>query len=214
MKAAWPAVLERVLQARRFSWILLSQNAEPVEARDDMLTLGFSNPGARDSYMSGGSQQLLSQALATVTGQRWRINAIVVGPDAASRQQRPSEPTIDSRADAGGGEFQPVQGSQASSSPPPMAAPTTAVGGDGLQPAQGSQASSSPHNFVATQLEQAAAVPPAQTGVPPAASSFTSADDDPGVSADDETIDDNTDTASLLSSALGAELIAEESDDV
>ncbi|MCL2654056.1 MAG: DNA polymerase III subunit gamma and tau, partial [Propionibacteriaceae bacterium] len=67
MKAAWPAVLERVLQARRFAWILLSQNAEPIEMRDDMLTIGFTNPGARDSFLSGSSQQLLAQACAEVT---------------------------------------------------------------------------------------------------------------------------------------------------
>ena len=210
MKAAWPAVLERVLQARRFSWILLSQNAEPVEARDDMLTLGFSNPGARDSYMSGGSQQLLSQALATVTGQRWRINAIVVGPDAASRQQRPSEPTAPTGANGADGDgLQPAQGSQASSSPPPMTASTIAVGGTPVWADGAAGRLPKPDEHP----DRASEVTSGRPG-PAGAHSAEAADDDPGVSADDETIDDNTDTASLLSSALGAELIAEEADDV
>jgi len=171
MKSAWPAVLQRVQQARRFTWLLVSQNAEPIEMRDDMLTLGFTNPGARDSFLSG-SNRVLAQACADVMGRRLRINAVVVGPSVSPRQLAPDDSRAASSRQAG---------------------PATPV----RQPSPGTEGT-----------------PTGGTVRPTTPPSDVSATPDEGVSLDDETIDDAIDPAELLSSALGAEMIAEENEDV
>jgi DNA polymerase III subunit gamma/tau len=73
----WPQILEAVKNRRRFTWILLSQNAQVVGFDGTTLQLGFANPGARDSFVSGGSEDVLKQALSEALGVQWRIEAIV-----------------------------------------------------------------------------------------------------------------------------------------
>jgi DNA polymerase-3 subunit gamma/tau len=73
----WPEILEAVKNRRRFTWILLSQNAQVVGFDGTTLQVGFSNPGARDSFVSGGSEDVLKQALSDALGVQWRIESIV-----------------------------------------------------------------------------------------------------------------------------------------
>jgi DNA polymerase-3 subunit gamma/tau len=80
----WPEVLEEVKGKRRFTWILLSQNAQVAEVRDGTLTLSMANAGARDSFGRGGSEDILREALVVVLGADLRI-ATVVEPAADSR---------------------------------------------------------------------------------------------------------------------------------
>ena len=87
MRQAWPAVLARVQQTRRVTYMVLSQNATLIEARDGVLTLGFDNAGARDMYLGGNNPKILGEALAAVTGGQWRVNAIMSGPDSAATQR-------------------------------------------------------------------------------------------------------------------------------
>ncbi len=57
-----------------------------------MLTLGFANAGARDTFVSGGSDEILRQAAIDVVGVDWRIEAIVdpaPRPTPAPRPRRP-----------------------------------------------------------------------------------------------------------------------------
>jgi len=193
MRAAWPSVLERVLQARRFAWILLSQNAEPIEVRDDMLTIGFTNPGARDSFISGGSQQLLAQAVADTTGRRMRINAVVAGP---SVTPTPSPAPDTRRAGAEGvasGNF--VEEEKTARSERSKGAPVLERSVSGAR----------------AQKSSGAGAPAAERFPDPAAPADSAAPDD--VALYDEVIAD-IDPAELLSVALGAELIAEEDEDV
>ncbi len=42
-----------------------------------MLTVGFKNAGARDSFLGGGSEEILRQAAIDVIGADWRVEAIV-----------------------------------------------------------------------------------------------------------------------------------------
>ena len=61
----------------RVSWILLSQNAQVAAVDDKTLTIALVNAGARQSFSSGGSEEILRQAAIDVIGHDWRVEAIV-----------------------------------------------------------------------------------------------------------------------------------------
>jgi DNA polymerase-3 subunit gamma/tau len=84
VRRLWPEVLEEVKGKRRFTWILLSQNAQVAEVRDGTLTLSMANAGAKDSFGRGGSEDILREALVVVLGADLRI-ATVVDTAAESR---------------------------------------------------------------------------------------------------------------------------------
>ncbi|MDH2394094.1 DNA polymerase III subunit gamma and tau, partial [Streptomyces sp. HNM0663] len=73
----WPDILEAVKNRRRFTWILLSQNAQVAGFDGTTLQLGFINAGARDNFASSGSEEVLRQALAEQFHVQWKIEAIV-----------------------------------------------------------------------------------------------------------------------------------------
>lgn len=73
----WPNILETVKNRRRFTWILLSQNAQVVGFDGTTLQLGFVNAGARDNFASSGSEDVLRQALAEQFNVQWKIEAVV-----------------------------------------------------------------------------------------------------------------------------------------
>ncbi|MFM9369107.1 DNA polymerase III subunit gamma and tau [Streptomyces sp. Da 82-17] len=76
-RSLWPNILEAVKNRRRFTWILLSQNASVAGFDGQTLQLGFINAGARDNFMSSGSEDVLRQALAEQFNAHWKIEAIV-----------------------------------------------------------------------------------------------------------------------------------------
>ncbi|MGW0737241.1 DNA polymerase III subunit gamma and tau [Streptomyces sp. NPDC002851] len=76
-RALWPNILEAVKNRRRFTWILLSQNATVAGFDGQTLQLGFINAGARDNFASSGSEDVLRQALAEQFHAHWKIEAIV-----------------------------------------------------------------------------------------------------------------------------------------
>ncbi|MFJ9995135.1 DNA polymerase III subunit gamma and tau [Streptomyces werraensis] len=73
----WPNILETVKNRRRFTWILLSQNAQVTGFDGTTLQLGFVNAGARDNFLSSGSEDVLRQALAEQFSVQWKIEAVV-----------------------------------------------------------------------------------------------------------------------------------------
>ncbi|MFI0816772.1 DNA polymerase III subunit gamma and tau [Streptomyces sp. NPDC021098] len=77
VRQMWPDILEAVKNRRRFTWILLSQNASVSGFDGTTLQIGFPNAGARDSFANGGSEDILRQALHDAIGVQWRIEAIV-----------------------------------------------------------------------------------------------------------------------------------------
>ncbi|HZA31186.1 MAG TPA: DNA polymerase III subunit gamma/tau, partial [Propionibacteriaceae bacterium] len=77
VRRLWPEVLEEVKGKRRFTWILLSQNAQVADVRDGTLTLAMANAGARDSFGRGGSEDILREALIVVLGADFRIVTMV-----------------------------------------------------------------------------------------------------------------------------------------
>ena len=87
VRRLWPEVLEEVKSKRRFTWILLSQNAQVAEVRDGTLLLAMANAGARDSFGRGGSEDVLREALVVVLGTDFRIETMVDAGSAGRRDR-------------------------------------------------------------------------------------------------------------------------------
>ncbi|MFI0716502.1 DNA polymerase III subunit gamma and tau [Streptomyces inhibens] len=77
VRQMWPDILEAVKDRRRFTWILLSQNAQVSGFDGTTLQIGFPNAGARDSFANGGSEGVLKDVLAERFQLQWRVEAIV-----------------------------------------------------------------------------------------------------------------------------------------
>ncbi|MFI6662934.1 DNA polymerase III subunit gamma and tau [Streptomyces sp. NPDC050523] len=73
----WPNILEAVKNRRRFTWILLSQNAQVAGFDGTTLQLAFVNAGARDNFASSGSEDVLRQCLSEQFNVQWKIEALV-----------------------------------------------------------------------------------------------------------------------------------------
>ncbi|MFC0497829.1 DNA polymerase III subunit gamma and tau [Streptomyces mutabilis] len=102
----WPNILEAVKNRRRFTWILLSQNAQVTGFDGTTLQIGFVNAGARDNFLSSGSEDVLRQALAEQFNVQWKVDA-VVDPSGGSAPPPPSGP---SGGYGGPGGFGPASG--------------------------------------------------------------------------------------------------------
>ena len=77
VRRLWPEVLEEVKGKRRFTWILLSQNARVAELRNGTLLLALSNAGARDSFARGGNEDVLREAIVVVMGADFAVETMV-----------------------------------------------------------------------------------------------------------------------------------------
>jgi DNA polymerase-3 subunit gamma/tau len=63
----------------------ISQHAQVAEVSDGTLVLSFANPGARDSFLKGGSDDVLRDALVEVMGADLRISALLESEMKAGR---------------------------------------------------------------------------------------------------------------------------------
>ena len=77
VRRLWPDIVEATKQRRRVTWIHLTQHAQVVAVDAQVLTLGFSNVGARESFDNGGSAEIVRQAAIDVVGHDWRVETIV-----------------------------------------------------------------------------------------------------------------------------------------
>ncbi|MGW3095937.1 DNA polymerase III subunit gamma and tau [Streptomyces sp. NPDC001102] len=98
----WPNILEAVKNRRRFTWILLSQNAHVAGFDGTTLQLGFVNAGARDNFVSSGSEDVLKAALGEQFSVQWKIEA-VVDPSGGSGPPPSGGPSAPSGFTGGGG---------------------------------------------------------------------------------------------------------------
>ncbi|WP_300406552.1 DNA polymerase III subunit gamma and tau [Nocardioides sp.] len=90
VRRLWPDVIEATKQRRKMTWIHLTQNAQVVAVDGAVLTLGFANAGARDSFDAGGSAEIVRQAAIDVVGTAWRIETII-DPGASAGQAPPPQ---------------------------------------------------------------------------------------------------------------------------
>ncbi|WP_052847918.1 DNA polymerase III subunit gamma and tau [Streptomyces avicenniae] len=125
VRQMWPEILEAVKKRRRFSWILLSQNAQVTGFDGATLQLGFATAGARDSFANSGSEEVLRQVLGDLLGLRCKIDAVVGGDGGAggggfapTRPAAPAQPSPPPQAPSAPAP-QPVQ----AAAPPPPPAP-------------------------------------------------------------------------------------------
>ncbi|WP_309054471.1 DNA polymerase III subunit gamma and tau [Streptomyces sp.] len=170
----WPSILDAVKNRRRFTWILLSQNAQVAGFDGTTLQLGFLNAGARDNFASSGSEDVLKQALAEQFNVQWKIEAIVdpsgganpppaagaFGGRPAAQSHTPGPP----QQSHGPGQGQGYgQGQAYGQTPAPQAgagpSPAAAYGQDAPAPARAAQSGPGPQAPSAGQQAPAPAPP-------------------------------------------------------
>ncbi len=208
VRQMWPDILEAVKDRRRFTWILLSQNAQVSGFDGTTLQIGFPNAGARDSFANGGSEDVLKDVLAERFQVQWRVEAIV-DPSGGANPPSGGAP----RSGGGGGGFgggAPAAPQQGAPQPPPQqsgpAAPPSSggpYGQDGGGSAGGSQGA---------RMAREAVSSPSSTGggqtAPSAESSYSSPEPPPMSIEYDMPAEDDPD---LVDSALsGHDLIVRE----
>jgi DNA polymerase-3 subunit gamma/tau len=82
LRREWPRVLEEIKTLRRYTWTLLSHNAQVAALEPGRMTLAMVNAGARDGFLRGGSDEIVREALVRVLGVDWKVDAII-DPSAA-----------------------------------------------------------------------------------------------------------------------------------
>ncbi|MGW8883460.1 DNA polymerase III subunit gamma and tau [Streptomyces sp. NPDC055749] len=121
----WPDILEAVKNRRRFTWILLSQNAQVTGFDGTTLQIGFLSAGARDNFATSGSEEVLKQALAERFNAQWKVEA-VIDPSGGSGQPPQT-----------GGGRPPAAPYQPAPTPQPYEPPAQQQGQQGQQYGQG-----------------------------------------------------------------------------
>ncbi|MGW3490892.1 DNA polymerase III subunit gamma and tau [Streptomyces sp. NPDC001054] len=121
-RALWPEILETVKNTRRFTWMLLSQNAQVAGFDGTTLQIGFVNAGARDNFLNGNNEDVLKQALQSRFQVNWKIEAVVdsQGGGGGGAPQSPPPP---------GGGYGGYGGAPAAPAPAPSPAPAPQSGG-------------------------------------------------------------------------------------
>ncbi len=82
VRQMWPAVLERVKDSRRVTWMLLMDQVQVASVDDRVLVLAFANEGKRRGFSASGHEEIVKQALIDVLGLDRRVDA-VLDPTAA-----------------------------------------------------------------------------------------------------------------------------------
>ncbi|WP_093838417.1 DNA polymerase III subunit gamma and tau [Streptomyces aidingensis] len=198
VRQMWPQILDAVKSKRRFTWILLSQNAEVSGFDGTTLQVAFSSAGARDSFVGGGSEDVLRQALADAFGVQWKVEA-VVGPGSGAGG---------GGAGGGGGGAGAVRA--AGPPPPPAPAPASAPppAGPGPRPAERHAPAPAATSAAAPAPAAAQAPPPRSPAPEPSAAPMNVEDDVP--EDDDPDLDDRALSGTeLLVEGLGATVIEE-----
>ncbi|MET7639527.1 DNA polymerase III subunit gamma and tau [Streptomyces sp. NPDC005438] len=171
VRQMWPRILDAVKGRRRFSWILLSQNAQVVGFDGTTLQLGFSTVGARDSFVNSGSDDVLKEALSSSLQVQWQVEAIV-DPGSGPPPGGGGAPTAPSPSSGFGG----------AAPPPARSEPSTQSGGGEPSPERGSGGSAAARQALATAQAAGPSVPEARQQTEPAPTPWEDdqpAEDDP-----------------------------------
>ncbi|GGR80355.1 hypothetical protein GCM10010252_18520 [Streptomyces aureoverticillatus] len=190
-RSLWPNILEAVKNRRRFTWILLSQNAQVAGFDGTTLQLGFVNAGARDNFASSGSEDVLRQALTEQFGVQWKVEAIV-DPSGGSA------PPPAASGFGGGAPAAPRPAPQ-QAAPPQSPAPSAAPQQSG--PARSASASAAPARDASTA--------PARDPEPSAPRRHVSLEDDIPEDDDPDLVDSALSGHDLIVRELGATVVEE-----
>ena len=77
LRRLWPDVIEDVKKRRRLTWSLLSSSAQILAVDDSAITIAMINPGAKESFLRSGSDEILRQSFIDVVGIDRTIEAVV-----------------------------------------------------------------------------------------------------------------------------------------
>jgi DNA polymerase III subunit gamma/tau len=92
VRRIWPDILEVVKAKRRFTWLMLLDHVQVVGLADGVLTVAFANEGQRKNFATGGSDEILREAVYEVLGADWRIEAVLDPGRATQTGSEPSRP--------------------------------------------------------------------------------------------------------------------------
>jgi DNA polymerase III subunit gamma/tau len=204
VRRLWPDIVEATKQRRRVTWIHLTQQAQVVSVDDDTLTLGFGNAGARDSFDSGGSAEIVRQAAIDVVGHDWRVETIV--DPGATPAAAPPRPPSGSVAPPEAPESGPARNGPGEGGPAePTEPPAWASDEQGPAASAGPPEASPPTSRPSARAREAIAPTRTSTAEPTRQSEA-----DHGARPDDADADSSgLDGPALLQEALGAEVIEE-----
>jgi DNA polymerase-3 subunit gamma/tau len=173
-----------------------------------VLTLGFKNAGARESFAGGGSDEILRQALIDMVGADWKVEAII---DPSAQPGATPPPRVTKPA---------VEPQPAPPTPTPAAGPATPDGPpDWAAPGESPQSRADASEKVADERAHRAsrsAMARAREGITPTRSGTepgpVAPQDDPDADADRDDADadeSGLQGAELLQRELGATVIEE-----
>ncbi|MER5363678.1 DNA polymerase III subunit gamma and tau [Streptomyces sp. NPDC002722] len=196
----WPDILEAVKNRRRFTWILLSQNAQVTGFDGTTLQIGFLNAGARDNFASSGSEEVLRQALAERFNAQWKIEAVVdpsggAGAPAQTGGGRPAAQQYQAPAPQQGYEPRPAASPQQQHQQQQQAQPSHQQ-----QPGAASAAEPAPQSYSAPPQQQYSAPEPPRAVAP---------EDDTPEADDPDLVDSALSGHDLIVRELGATVVEE-----
>ncbi len=204
VRRIWPDLLEHVKKMRRFTWILLSQNAQVIGVDATSLTVGFKTAGARDSFVGGGSEEILRQAAIDMIGADWKIEVAVdpsaqPGAETSPRVIRPAVASVPFPT-----EPPDESGHEPPSDPPSWASDDSGDSG-GAPPPRRAGTAARPESIASARSN----ISPTRAGDEPAPAA-PGPDLDADAHRDDPASDDNAlDSTQLLQRELGATVIEE-----
>ncbi|MFJ2058040.1 hypothetical protein ACIOMM_19100 [Streptomyces sp. NPDC087908] len=110
-KRIWPAILEEVKWARRFAWILLSQNAQISKLDEGTLYLEFASKNSLTVYRDNSIDEVLKKVLRDKFELPWEVKAVSGSNDPlkasanpASAIRRPGQwPSVEQKDPPSGG---------------------------------------------------------------------------------------------------------------
>ncbi|HET9861752.1 MAG TPA: DNA polymerase III subunit gamma and tau, partial [Nocardioidaceae bacterium] len=212
VRRLWPDLLESVKLKRRFTWIMLSQNAQVAAVDDRTLTIALLNAGARDSFLRSGSDEILRQAAIDVIGQDWRVETIV-DPSAQPGAEPDAAPRITKSAVSDGPVPPTAPAAPAAAPPDSTPPPDWATGGPEASAAPEPAPEPSPEP--ARQPVDPAVIANARGSIQPTRATGPGGPKQPSVSDEDAHRDDpdaddhGLGGAALLERELGARVIEE-----
>ena len=77
IRRMWPEILDAVAKEKRYTWTLLSHNAQVTSISGDTLTLSLVNAGARDAFMRTESESVLATAIFNVLGINLLVDSVI-----------------------------------------------------------------------------------------------------------------------------------------
>ncbi|MFD9069023.1 DNA polymerase III subunit gamma and tau [Streptomyces lasiicapitis] len=198
-RSLWPNILEAVKNRRRFTWILLSQNAQVAGFDGTTLQIGFVNAGARDNFASSGSEDVLRQALTEQFGVQWKVEAIV----------DPSGGSAPPPAASGFGGGAPAAPRPAPQQPAPPQAPAPSPAPHQPGPAQSASSGTASPSAAPGQSRAQSAPAPAQAPPSRAPERHVAPEDDIPEDDDPDLVDSALSGHELIVRELGATVVEE-----